>query len=290
LQDNGDDISFLGEAYIDYDNETNQVIVGRQRLSTPLIEDRDIRLLPSVYEAAVYRYHSQHDTLYELGYVHAYSGTGSSFSDFESIDDEWGTDGLGYVFIKGNPGPVAIRGQYVDTLEDSGTFSNFGYFDANYPIEFGEKTFISGQFAHTGYQHADSAKMVGLKIGTSIGKIDFAAVFNAIRDNEFRTVEAGPMYTDWQQGYANFEPSDAAGIQVVFHPTERSSIKLGYVDVDSREGDTFNLDSYGEANIDARYQINEPSSIRLRYSDKKQDSDSDREDRTDFRVIYYYNF
>jgi hypothetical protein len=222
--------------------------------------------------------------------VNAYSGTGSSFSDFKSNDDEWGTDGLGYIFIKGNPGPVAIRGQFVDTLEDSGTVSGYGYIDASYPIEFGEKTFISGQFGHTGYQQTDSAKMYGLNVGTSIGKIDIAAVFNAIRDNEFRTVEAGPLYTDWQQGYANYEPSDAAGFQVVFYPIERSSVKLGYVDVNSRDGDEFNLDSYGEVNIDARYQINEPSSIRLRYSEKKQDSDSEREDRTDFRVIYYYNF
>jgi len=54
----GEDLSFLGEAYLEYclycaglSNTT--VKVGRQQLSTPLIQNHDLRVLPSVYEAAV---------------------------------------------------------------------------------------------------------------------------------------------------------------------------------------------------------------------------------------------
>jgi hypothetical protein len=290
LQADGDDISFLGEAYIDFDSGINQLKIGRQRLATPLMDDRDIRLLPTVYEAAVYRYRSQRDINYELGFVKSYSATGSSLSDFDDPVEDWGEDGLGYVFVSGNLGLVSARAQIIDTLENSGTFDNYGYLDANYPIAAGTGSYFSGQIGHTGYQQGESSRMYGLKAGTSINKVDVAVLFNVIRDNRFRTVQAGPLYSDWQQGYGNYEPSDSIGIQATFYPVENTSIKLGYVKLDSKDGDEFNLDSYGEFNLDAQYTFNDASKIRLRYSDKNQDDDSGREDRNDFRIIYYYNF
>ncbi len=53
-----------------------------------------------------------------------------------------------------------------------------------------------------------------MKTGTTVGQFDLALMYNRIEGNRFRAVEAGPMYTDWQQGYGNYEPSDAVGVQV----------------------------------------------------------------------------
>ena len=95
----------------------------------------------------------------------------------------------------------------------------------------------------TNYQSGKDSKMLGLKLGTSFDPIDTAIVYNKIEDNLYRAVEAGSMYTDWQQGYGNYEPSDAIGVQLIYHPSSKASIKVGYVKVDSEDGDAFNHDS-----------------------------------------------
>lgn len=291
LQPDGDDIAFLGEAYLDFDTGGNQIRIGRQRLATPLMEDHDIRLLPSVYEAAVYRNKSLADTILEAGYVSRYSGLGSKYSDFESPDAKWGEDGLAYIFAKTKLYNVAMRGQFIATLEDSGTYENYGYLDGNLPINVGHGSYIKGQFGVTGYQEGDTARMYGLKTGTTLFELlDIALLYNKIADNMFKVVEAGPMYSDWQQGYSNYEPSDALGGQLIFRPIEGASIKVAYVDVTSEDGDEFNLDSFSETDLDMQYQIIKAAKIRVRYSIKNQYADSDKESRDDFRIIFYYNF
>ena len=108
------------------------------------------------------------------------------------------------------------------------------------------------------------------------------------------------MYSDWQQGYGAYEPSSALGGQMIFYPVENSKIKLAYVEVDS---DTpLLIDDYSEFNLDAWYYFNDWSKIRVRYSIKDQSDESEalyfdddpdnggREDRTDFRIIYYISF
>lgn len=290
LQSDGDDIAFLGEAYVDFDTGTHQVKIGRQRLTGPLMNDHDLRLLPSAYEAAVYRNKSFANTTLEAGYVNRYSGFTSKLSDFDAQNSKWGTDGLGYISGTTKIGNVSLRGQYINTLEDSGTFENYSYLDAKIPLGFGQKTYLKGQYGGTGYQVGDDSKMFGLKGGTSFGPLDVAIVYNKIEDNPFQAVEAGPMYTDWQQGYGNYEPSDALGLQLIYHPISKASIKVGYVDVESEDGDAFNVDSFKEFNLDAKYKINKASKIRLRFSNKDQDEKSDREDRDDFRIIYYHDF
>ncbi len=290
LQSDGDDIAFIGEAYIDFDNGTHQVKLGRQRLSTPLMGDHNIRLLPSTYGAAVYRNKSLSDTVIELGYVERYSGFTSKLSDFEVPNAKWGNDGLAYIYITTKLANVSLRGQFIDTLDDSGSRKNFRYFDAAMPLSFGEKSYIKAQYGGTAYQVGDTSKMLGLKTGTSFGSIDLALSYNSIRDGNFQAVESGPMYTDWQQGYGPYEPSDAYGAQVIFHPNAKSSIKLGYVDVDGKDGSR--VDEYGEFNLDAKYNLTDVSSVRLRYSTKDQvhEDATGRYDRDDLRLYYYHSF
>ena len=67
-------------------------------------------------------------------------------------------------------------------------------------------------------------------------------------------------------------------------------MKVGYVDVSSKSGDEWNLDNYGETNVDLQYAFNEEGKIRLRYSHKEQDDNAVRENRDDLRLIFYYNF
>lgn len=290
LQSSTDDIAFLGEAYIDFSNGANQLKIGRQKLNGPLMNNHDLRMLPSTYEAIVFRNKGLANTTLEAGYVKRYSGFTSKLSGFDSQSGKWGTDGLGYVLGKTKLGIASVRGQYINTLDDTGTFESYSYLDAKVPLAVGQKSYIKGQYAGTGYQVGDDSTMFGVKAGTTVGSVDLALLYNKVEDNAFKAVEAGPMYSDWQQGYGKYEPSSAVGVQVVFHPVSKASIKLGYVDVESEEGDAFNDDTFQEFNLDAKYKLSSASKLRVRYSNKSQDENSNREDRDDFRIIYYHNF
>ncbi|MDF1764291.1 MAG: hypothetical protein P1U57_12855 [Oleibacter sp.] len=290
LQTDGDDIAFIGEGYIDFDNGSHQVKVGRQRLSTPLIEDHNIRLLPSSYEAVIYRNKTIENTMIEFGYINSYSGFTSRESGFEAPEASWGEDGLAYIYATTLVGIVSLRGQFVDTLDDSGSRKNYRYADAGVPIKIGQKTYVKAQYGGTAYQEIDTSHMLGLKTGTTVSNVDLALSYNSIRDGNFQAVEAGPMYTDWQQGYGPYQPSDAYGAQVTFYPTTKSSIKLGYVDVNGKQGSR--VDEFVEQNVDARYKFTDASSFRVRYSIKDQEFEdaSGRFDRTDLRIYYYQTF
>ncbi len=293
LQSDGDDIAFLGEGYLDYSIHNNRLTLGWQQLVTPLMGKNDIRLLPTVYEAAVYRNTSLANTLFEAGYVSKYSGFTSSLNGFEENTDAWGEDGLGYVFVTTDFSIAALRGEFIQTIEDSGSMDNYGYLDGTVSIPFGDTSYIKGQFGTSAYQEEeeDTSLMFGVQTGTTLFQIlDIVLLYNKITDNLFVTVQEGPMYSDWQQGYGNYEPSQAWGGQLILHPFTGASILLGYVDVNSEDGDAFNLDTYKETNIDLQYKFTEDITIQTRYSIKNQDDSSDREDRDDFRIIFYFNF
>ena len=301
----GEDISFLGEAYLEYcfceTGLTNTTVkVGRQQLSTPLIQNHDLRILPSVYEAAVISNKDIVDTNLELGYIQAYSGFTSKDHSFKDQNTNWGKDGLGYVSVKNKSIPnLSIRAQYVMPMNDKDDagkqvkIADYKYVDAKYALPFGEKTYIKAQYGANAYNVGEDSLLYGVKAGTSFGMFDIAVLHDTVADNAFKAVESGPMYSDWQQGYGPYEPSTALGAQIVAHPMAGLSLKAGYVmveaDEDFRADNTF-TDDFTEMNIDAKYALTDYSKIRIRYSIKDQSDDSDREDRDDFRIIYYLNF
>ncbi len=296
----GEDLAFLGEAYLEYcfceTGLTNTTIkVGRQQLSTPLMQNHDLRILPSVYEAAILQNEDIKDTKLELGYVQAYTGFTSKDNAFLDQNAKWGKDGLGYISIKNKSIPnLSLRAQYIMALNDKDKAGNtikvddYRYIDAKYALPFGEKTYIKAQYGGNAYNVGDDSSMYGAKVGTSLGMFDFALLYDKISDNVFKAVESGPMYSDWQQGYGNYEPSEAFGGQIIAHPFAGMSFKLGYVDVAADDG--YARDDFSEMNIDAKYKLSDNSKIRVRYSIKDQTDTASREDRDDFRIIYYMNF
>jgi len=289
LQSDNSDIAFIGEAYVDYDTGVHQFRVGRQRLTTPLINDRDFRMLPSAFEAAVYRNRLFDQTILEAGYIYSETGFGSTFNGFEQQAELWGKDGLTYLYGEITVNGVALRAQFVDTLENSGLYQNFGYADVNIPLSLGEGTHLQAQLGSTAYQAQDNARMFGAKLSSRFAAAEVSLLYNQIRGNPYSAVEAGPLYSDWQQGYGNYEPSEALGIQLGYDINDSLHISAGYVDIQSETQQGFNLDSYAESVFDIIYWVDKQSHIRLRYSDKNQAADSDREDRQDFRLIYYYD-
>ncbi len=296
----GEDINFLGEAYVEYKQNNTVFTIGRQQLSTSLIRGHDLRLLPSVYEAAVIKNTDLDKTLLEAGYVQAYSGFTSKDSAFLDQNSKWGEDGLAYLyFTNSSLKDIEIRAQYVYALSDKSNsgdsikIEDYKYLDLKYLLPYGEKSYLKMQFGGNKYSIGDDSLLYGAKVGTSVGIWDFALLYDKVESNAFKAVESGPMYSDWQQGYGPYEPSSAVGGQIIVHPIPDLSVKVGHVQVDAdkdfRADGTF-TDDFSESYTDIKYKLTSNSKMRVRYSIKNQSSESDREDRDDFRVIYYLNF
>jgi len=292
----GEDLAFLGEAYLQYDIGNTMFKVGRQQLATPLMQNHDLRILPSVYEAAIIRNKDIPDTMVEVGYVKRYTGFTSKDNRFNDYNTKWGKDGLAYLsFTNKSIENLTLRGQYIKAISDTATdgsaiaIKDYRYFDLKYSLPFGDKTYIKAQYGGNAYVNADDSTLLGAKVGTTLfNMVDVAALYDKISDNSFKAVESGPMYSDWQQGYGNYEASTAVGGQIIVRPLDGLSLKFGYVDVSADEGNV--RDDFTEFNFDGKYTINDYSKIRVRYSIKDQTDSSDREDRDDFRIIYYMNF
>lgn len=293
---NGEDLSFLGEAYVEYNNANSMFKIGRQQLATPLMQNHDLRILPSVYEAAIFRNKDMQNTMVEVGYVQRYTGFTSKDNKFNDYNTKWGKDGLGYIYFKNTSLPdLTVRAQYIKALSDEDDAGNtikyddYKYFDVKYKLaSLGTNSYVKAQYGGNAYNVGDDSSMYGVKAGTTFGMFDVALLYNKISDNDFKAVESGPMYSDWQQGYGNYEPSEAFGGQIIAHPIAGLSVKLGYVDVSADDG--YVRDDFTETNVDIKYKLTSNSKVRVRYSIKDQTDESDREDRDDFRVIYYLNF
>lgn len=291
--DNGD-LNFIGEAYVQYKANDFTVKVGRQLLQTPLANNHDLRMLPSTYEGATIKYDGITDTHLELGYIRAYTGFGSRDGGFETYDARWGSDGLGYVYGTTKIGGLGLTGQYVQALsntDDSGetiAVKNYYYGDVNIPLSIGTNSYLKPQFGGNEYNDQPNSFLYGLKAGTDIYGVSTALVFDKITGNNFKAVEAGPMFTDWQQGYGPYEPSTGFGAQTWKQFTPNCFGKLGVVKVmPTGDGTT---DDYIEFNADTTYKMTDEQNIRFRYSFKDQDTDATREDRYDFRIIYSVKF
>ena len=292
----GNNLNFLGEAYLQYNISNTMLKVGRQQLATPLIQNHDLRALPSVYEAAIVRNTDIKDTMVELGYVRKYTGFTSKDNEFLDYNSKWGKDGLAYISLKNKSiKNLSIRAQYIVPIsktDDAGThisIQDYKYLDAKYNLAFGNKTYVKMQTGGNSYYNASNSILIGAKVGSRFFNIlDATLLFDNISGNSFKAVESGPMYSDWQQGYGNYEPSTAFGSQLILYPIKPLSLKVGYVDVNAASG--YNRDDYGEFNFDGKYAFNEVSKLRVRYSYKDQKPGSSRESRQDFRVIYYLNF
>ena len=296
----GENLAFLGEAYLQYDMGNTMFKVGRQQLSTPLIQNHDLRILPSVYEAAIVRNKDIPDTMVEVGFIDRYSGFTSKDNGF--TDNKTGKDGLASLsFTNKSIENLAVRGQYVKALTDGAGRETYTYLDGKYNLPVGKNTYVKAQYGGNTYLSEEDSTLVGTKVGTTLGMFDVAAVYDKISGYQFQAFESGPMYTDWQQGYGNYEASTALGGQIVVKPMSGLSLKFGYVDVGADNGNL--RDDFSEFNFDGKYTLNDWSKIRVRYSMKNQSDESEanrggvnpngstgREDRNDFRVIYYMSF
>lgn len=305
LQQNGEDIQFIGEAYVQYGIKKTILKTGRQRLSTPLLEGNDQRVVPTTYDATILRSEDIPNTILEVGHIKAYSGFASKYSGFDDQNGAWGKDGLGYIYMENSSiKDLQLRTQYIRAVSNTDNNGeriareDYRFFDLKYSIPQGTKSYIKAQYLGNNYINASNSKAFGSKIGTTVfDMFDFALVYNRIIGNNLETIGSAPLYTDFQQGYGAYEPSTALGGLITIRSFKDFSLKLGYVNVSTNRPDY--IDDYEEYIADSEYKINQWSRFRIRASFKDQSDISERlskqgiggrEDRTDIRLIYYIMF
>ncbi len=305
LQPNGEDIQFLGEAYLQYENANMTLKAGRQQLDTPLLEGNDQRLVPTVFEAYIIKSADLPNTLVEAGYVKAYSGFASYKSGFNRQERFWGKEGLGYIYIKNELHKALIlKAQYILALSTKTSKGekikrrDYQFLSLQYDIPFGINSYIKTQYLGNDYIDEPNSKALGAKISTGLTtKIGIALVYDKIIGNNLETISSAPLYTDFQQGYGLYEPSTGFGGFMTFKPLKKMELKLGYAKVGTNRFD--HVDDFTEYLVDLKYTFNTYSKFRLRASFKDQSKKSEelldkglggREDREDLRLIYYLSF
>jgi hypothetical protein len=253
-----------------------------------------------VYEAAIIRNKDIPDTMIEVGFVDRDTGFTSKDNGFN--EKRTGDDGVAYLsFANKSIANLSLRGQYIKALSDGASRETYTYLDAKYSLPVGKNTYVKAQYGGNTYLAEEDSTLFGAKVGTTVGMFDVAAVYDKVSGYRFQAFESGPMYSDWQLGYGDYEASTAVGGQIVVKPMAGLSLKFGYVDVAADDGNL--RDDFTEFNFDGKYTINDWSKIRVRYSMKDQSDESEanrggvnpngstgREDRDDFRIIYYMNF
>jgi hypothetical protein len=95
--------TLLGEAYLQYvSNSGNVIKVGRQKLDTPLAGSDDVRMLPNLFEAAVFQTNHVPDSTLILAHVTRFSaGSFSNIygSDMLSISSGYGLNNVSGEFM-----------------------------------------------------------------------------------------------------------------------------------------------------------------------------------------------
>lgn len=289
-QTNGNNISLLGELYLRRTIGKTTFTAGRQRLFTPLANDHDLRLLPSSYEAITIKNEDIQQTSIELGHIARYTGFASKYNAFKDETHIWGKKGLTYAYIQ-NKGiaDTLLRAQYARALDDKGiTTIDYRYADAEYRAPLGTNSFIKLQYGGNNHKNANDSTMYGATAETTVTAASMGLLYDKITGGNFKAIESGPMYSDWQQGYTDHEPSEAVGGYVVLRPIEGISLKIGKVWTRALGAST--KEDFTEQNIDFWYEINRHSKLRIRHSKKDQTPWTNIEDREDFRVAYYFSF
>lgn len=293
LQNDGSNINFFGELYYKQKfAKDSSFTLGRQRLSTPLANDHDLRLLPTSYQAAVVDIKETEGNQIQLGYIASYTQLGSRNNGFDDdLHASRSDKGIGYIYINNDQVEYTnIKMQYAWSLNDKGVGQVKDYFYLDMTHEAPEDIWLKAQLGFNRYAGDSDSKMLGLQIEKKYSSFDFGTAFNYIKANDYQAIEAGPLYTDWQQGYSQRNPLFAYGAYFVYKDIENVSFKYGLVKADGR-GSNID-DDFIESNVDLWMHFSEKAKFRLRYSDKFLTSSANggKRTRNDFRAVFYLSF
>ena len=293
LQKKGEDIHFLGEAYLQYRFGKTLLKTGRQQLVTPILKKIEERLLPTVYEATILKNRDIPKTMIEAGHVTGFSGFGSRISGFDANKRLWGDRGLGFLYVKYTGiKDITLWAQYVKALSDTNgrgkkiKKKDYRYFGFKYVFPSKVHGYIKAQYLQNSYYEESDAKAIRIKVVTLIAP-KLKGIF------EYDTIKGNNIWP-W---YGRLEPSTGLTGALLFGPFKGFRLKIGYNHV--RSSTQKRIDDFTEYTIKLHHKINSWSTFKMIVNIRDQSNASEklfsqgkggREDRNDIRVIYSLTF
>jgi len=207
----GSSIVYLGEAYVNYNQNNFDVRVGRQKLDTPLNDTDDIRMLPNTFDAVTVGYGGIKDFVFVAAYVTAWAGydSGQDISKFKEIPGEitaTGKIGKNLIF-------AGVMNKSIENLDLQAWYYSFdkltdlGYLDAEYEIPISNELLMSLGAQYALYQERSSSlvdgNVLGGTVGIDYGSFSFGLSYNKVTTSENKTIiigyGGGPYYTSMEE-------------------------------------------------------------------------------------------
>lgn len=279
--------TLLSEIYLQYNYLKSNIMIGRQKIKTPLIMTSSAFALEDSFDAAVLTINEIPDTMVKLMYIQdwqmRYGGDARNTATQADMHLE---KGIYSVFFKNKSvKDLTLDGQYLTTDEDkrfydapvfigSGGYDQY-YLQAEYKLPIAFPLSLAMTYAGANYDSrvhstpgnspvgGDDAQLYGFKAATQIGGVKVNASYTTMDEEAnfpgtLGHVPDAVAYTAMLTNNAIFAGVDAYSIEAIYGfgiAGLSSALKFAHYD-QSDKGITnagLNLDGADEINIDIKY-------------------------------------
>lgn len=281
--------TLLSEAYIQYTYSKSNIMIGRQKIKTPLIMTSSAFALEDSFDAAVLTVNEIPDTMIKLMYIQDWQMRyGSDARNTPTQKDDHLKDGIySLFFVNKSIKDLKVDGQYLKTNEsdmifDAPVFMGQGgydqyYLQAEYKLPIAFPLSLAMTYAGADYDSGvkaapasgagtiggDNARLYGFKAATEVSGVKLNVAYTTMDEEANFPGTLGHVpdtiaYTDMLTNNAIFAGVDAYSVEAMYGfgvPGLSTGLKYAHYD-QSDKGITnagMNLDGADEINIDLKY-------------------------------------
>ena len=284
--------TLLSEVYIQYNFAKSNIMIGRQKIKTPLIMTSSAFALEDSFDAAVVTINDIPNTIVKLMYIQEWKMRyGNDARATATQQDMHLEKGIYSIFFKNTSiKGLTLDGQYMTTNEnkrfyDAPVFIGTGgydqyYFQVEYKLPIDFPLSLAMTYAEADYDHSvmtspaptamalggDHARLYGFKAATEFSGVKVNVAYTTMDEEANFPGTLGHVpdtiaYTDMLTNNAIFAGVDAYSIEAIYGfgvPGLSSALKFAHYDQSSKgiANAGMNLDGADEINIDFKYAFN----------------------------------
>lgn len=228
----GEDFSWLGEAYLTFNIGNNLLKIGRQNLKTPLVNSDEWALFPNNFMAYLFQNSDLPDTVVSLLYV-----TEERTRTMETFEDV-AEDGVLMVGVKNESIPHTGLSGFYYRVDDDMADIDAVYLEIETQISI---IGLSGQYIlispDTEIMNVEDTNAYGLKITGDLGVVNLSFAVTSVDDGTLNAVKMSdngtktPLYTATVSGdgdIAGATDTDGYKFTIGYGPTESFNLSAAY--------------------------------------------------------------